>query len=258
MDSTWGTFISASYSKPSACSASLLTACGDSSLRVHLCPSISEGTLELSRTTAIILIFQVDDQHEKITDVYVGLVVCHVESHLYALGQILDFVSDIEVDLKVALDAFKAGDDPGERHAFCPFVNNYGGAMSIPTDPPYCLIYPTSYVKDVELDHFNTCNNPARTCLHHCICNATLQHMNGNPLHHREYGRSHLILSHRAQYKEQLFPKMLEPWNHRAPLTDPVTKEPFPIELVGDFRSTDPIFKGCYGNSFLYSDMDLG
>ena len=30
------------------------------------------------------------------------------------------------------------------------------------------------------------------------------------------------------------------------------------MELVGDFRSTDPIFKGCYGNLFLYSDMDLG
>ena len=38
MDSTWGTFTSAPYSKPSACSASLLTACGDSSLRVCLCP----------------------------------------------------------------------------------------------------------------------------------------------------------------------------------------------------------------------------
>ena len=30
------------------------------------------------------------------------------------------------------------------------------------------------------------------------------------------------------------------------------------MELVGDFRSTDPIFKGCYGNLFLYSNMDLG
>ena len=30
------------------------------------------------------------------------------------------------------------------------------------------------------------------------------------------------------------------------------------MELVGDFRSTDPIFKGCYGDSFLYTDMDLG
>ena len=30
------------------------------------------------------------------------------------------------------------------------------------------------------------------------------------------------------------------------------------MELVGYFRSTDPIFKGCYGNLFLYSDVDLG
>ena len=30
------------------------------------------------------------------------------------------------------------------------------------------------------------------------------------------------------------------------------------MELVGDFRSTDPIFKGCYGDTFLYSNVDLG
>ena len=30
------------------------------------------------------------------------------------------------------------------------------------------------------------------------------------------------------------------------------------MELVGDFRSMDPIFKGCYGDSFLYMVVDLG
>ena len=30
------------------------------------------------------------------------------------------------------------------------------------------------------------------------------------------------------------------------------------MALVRDFRSTDPIFKGCYGDSFLYTDVDLG
>ena len=30
------------------------------------------------------------------------------------------------------------------------------------------------------------------------------------------------------------------------------------MELVGGLRSTDPIFKGCYGDSFLNSDVDLG
>ena len=124
-------------------------------------PSVVEGTLELSGTTAILLVFQVDDQHEKITDIYIGLVVCRTESHLYASEKILDLVSDIEVDLKVAHNTPKAGGDPGKRHAFCLFVNNYGGIMSVPMDPPYCLVYPMSCVKDVEPDHFNTRNNPA-------------------------------------------------------------------------------------------------
>ena len=113
-------------------------------------PPMSEGTFEFSRTTVILLIFQEDKQHEKITNVYVGLMVHHVESHLYAPDQILDFVSDIEVNLKVMHDILKAGGDLGKRHAFCLFINNYGGVMSIPTDSPYCLVYPTSYMWDVE------------------------------------------------------------------------------------------------------------
>ena len=98
-------------------------------------PPVSEGTLKLSGTTAILLIFQADDQHEKITDVYVGLVVSHVESRLYAPDKILDFVFDIKVTLKAARDTLKTGDDSSKRHTFCLFVNNYGGTMSIPMDP---------------------------------------------------------------------------------------------------------------------------
>ena len=138
-------------------------------------PSMVDGTLELSGMIAILLIFQADDQHEQVTNVYIGLILCCVKSHLYTPEKILDFVSDIEVNLKVARDALKARCDPGKRHAFCLFVNNDGGMMSVPTDLPYCPVYPMSYVKDVELDHFNTRNNPARTHLHHCICHATLQ-----------------------------------------------------------------------------------
>ena len=213
---------------------------------------MSEGPPELSGTTAILLVFQAHGQHERITDIYVGLVVNLVESRLYTPDQILEFVADIEVDLKVVHDTLKARSDPSKRRAFCLFVSNYGGAMSIPMDPPYCLIYPTSYMRDVEPDHFDTCNNPARTHLCHCICHTTLQHMNDDPSQHREYARSCLILPCRAQYKERLCLKILEPWNHWVPLTDSITKEPFLMELMGDFRSMDPIFKGCYGDSFLY------
>ena len=159
-------------------------------------PRTLEGTLELSRTTTILLIFQVDNQHEKITNVYVGLMVHHIESCLYALDQIL------EVNLKAARDTLKAGGDPGKRHTFCLFINNYGGAIPIPMDLPYCLVYPMSYMKDVELDHFDTCNNLAGTCLHHCICCATLQHINDDPNQHTEHDRSCLILPPGAKYKE--------------------------------------------------------
>ena len=46
-------------------------------------PPASEGPLKLNGTTTILLVFQVDGQHERITDVYVGLVVHKVEFHLY-------------------------------------------------------------------------------------------------------------------------------------------------------------------------------
>ena len=212
-------------------------------------PPQSEGPLELSRMTAILLVFQADSKHEEITDVYVGLMVCRVEPHLYDPDQILNFIKDIEVDLQVVHDALKAGGNPGKRRTFCLFVNNFGGAMSIPTDLPYCLVYPTSYVKDVEQDHFDTCNNPVGMCLHCCICHTTLQFSNDDPKEHTNYARSHLILPCRAQYSDQLFPAILEQWNHHGLLIDPAMGEPYPMEMVGNFRATDPIFKRCYGDS---------
>ena len=129
--------------------------------------------------------------------------------------------------------------------------------MSVPTDPPYCLVYPTSYIKGVESDHFDTHNSPMGMHLHHCICHATLQFSNDDPKERTNYVRSHLILPCGVQYNDWLFPAILELWNHRSPLIDPATGEPYPMEMVGDFMATDPIFKGCYKDSLLYSDDDL-
>ena len=60
-------------------------------------------------------------------------------------------------------------------------VENLSGIMSIPMDPPYCLVYPTTYVKGAKPNHFNTQNSPTGTCLHHCVCQATLQFSNTDP-----------------------------------------------------------------------------
>ena len=186
-----------------------------------------------------------------------GLVVCRVDSHLYSPSQIHNFIQDTEGDLQVARDALKARGDPSKRHAYCLFVDNLSGAMSVPTDPPYCLVYPTSYVKGVEPNHFDTRNSPAGTCLHHCVCHATFQLSNDDPKKYTKYVGSHLILPCGAQHNDRLYPSILELRNHHSPLIDPATGEPCPLEVVGNFRAVDPIFKGCYGDYLLYSEADL-
>ena len=231
-----------------------------------LCTLLTEGAFtppqskrppELSGMTTILLVFQVDSRHEKIINVYMGLVIRRVDSCLYSPSQIHNFIKGIEGNLQAACNALKAGGNPGKRHAYCLFVDNLSSAMSIPLDPPYCLVYPTSYIKDVEPDHFDTHNSPAGTRLHRCVCRATLQFSNNDPKEHTQYVGSRLILPCGVQYNNWLYPSILEPQNHCGPLIDPATGEPCPMEMVGDFRAADPIFKGCYGDSLLYSEADL-
>ena len=231
-----------------------------------LCTLLSEGAFvppqsnmppELSRTTAILLVFQEDSELKRIINIYVGLVVHRVDSCLYSPSQINDFIQDIDVDLREAPKALKAGHDAGKRHAYCLFEENLSGIMSIPMDPPYCFVYPTTYIKGTEPDHFDTRNTPTGMCLHHCVCQATLQFSNTNPKLCTKYTGSSLIVPCGAQYNGHLYPAILEPRNHRGPLIDPITGEPCPMEVVGNFKAVDPIFKGSYGDSFLYSDDDL-
>ena len=220
-------------------------------------PLQSNMTPELSRTMAILLVFQADSEHKRIINVYVGLVVHRVDCCLYSPNQINDFIQDIDVNLREVRDALKAGCNASKRRTYCLFVDNLSSVMSVPTDPPYCLVYPTTYVKGAEPDHFDTRNSPVGTHLHHCVCRATLQFSNTNPQQRTKYGGSRLIVPRGAQYDDHLFPAIVEPQNHRGPLIDPVTGETCPMEVMGDFRATDPIFKGSYRDSFLYSDDKL-
>ena len=137
-----------------------------------LCTLLSEGAFtppqsnmpsELSGMMAILLVFQADSEHKRIINVYVGLVVRWVDSHLYSPSQINDFIQDIEINLQAVHNALKAGHDPGKRHTYCFFVDNLSGIMSDPTDPLYCLVCPTSYIKGIEPDHFDTQNSSAGT-----------------------------------------------------------------------------------------------
>ena len=115
-----------------------------------LCTLLSEGAFappqsktppELSRMMAILLVFQVDSKHKRIINIYMGLMVHRVNCHLYSPNQINDFIQNIDVNLREACNALKARRNAGKRHAYCLFVNNLSGIMSVPTALPivWCI-----------------------------------------------------------------------------------------------------------------------
>ena len=144
-------------------------------------PPQSNMPPELSSMMAILLVFQVDSEHKRIINICMGLMVCRVNSCLYSPSQINDFIQDIDVNLREVCDALKAGCNASKKRTYCLFVDNLSGIMSIPTDPPYCLVYPTTYIKGAEPNRFNTRNSTTGMCLHCCVCRATLQFSNTDP-----------------------------------------------------------------------------
>ena len=89
-----------------------------------------------------------------------------------------------------------------------------------------------------------------------CIYCATLQFMNADPNLYKQYSGGHLILPCGAQCNKWIFPMILEPCNHCKLLKDS-TGKPYLMETVGDFWVSDPIFKGSYGDSLLYTPKEL-
>ena len=72
-----------------------------------------------------------------------------------------------------------------------------GGLMAVPTEPPYCLVYPNIYttsVPAVDRNHFNVQGGPPRLHTHFCICCALLQHADLSEAHRQKYHGSHMVV----------------------------------------------------------------
>ena len=118
------------------------------------------------------------------------------------------------------------------------FVVNFGGIMALPTDPPYCLMYPNIYsstIPEKDRHHFNVRGSPPRVCTRMCIRHALLQHADTSADHRQQHHGSHLVIPQGAQY-DHLLPKIMMPCNHWPPLVDLSTGEPFPLVPVRDFQ----------------------
>ena len=169
------------------------------------------------------------------------------------------FIKSIEDDLKKARSKQAAGKDPGEVCFFSMFVGNFGGLMAVPTDPPYCLMYPNIYSNEVspeDKNHFNITGSPPGLCTNACICCALLQHADLFEANRQKYHGSHLVISRGAQYNH-LLPEITMPRNHQVPLIDLHSREPFPMVPVGDFQLVDKIFPGMPEDSLLLNSDNL-
>ena len=133
-----------------------------------------------SNSTAILIVFLLDDQHEAIQYVHIGLIVHHIGCTLYEQKTILPFIHSIEEDLERARLKLVSGRDPGPVHSYSMLVANFGSLVAIPTDPPYGLMYPNTYSDEVALEnqnHFNTVGGSPGLHTGSCICHALLQHV---------------------------------------------------------------------------------
>ena len=96
-----------------------------------------------SHTTAILLVLLSDDQLQTIEYVHIGLVVCCASCQLYEQKAIPWFIKSIEGILEKVRSKWEACKSSGRVHSFSMFVANFGSLMAVPTEPPYCLVYPS-------------------------------------------------------------------------------------------------------------------
>ena len=127
--------------------------------------------------------------------------------------------------------------------------------MALPTEPPYCLVYPICFFNDTPADLRNQLHTdlfPPGLCCWECVCRQLIQWANLHEKWETIMGGSCFLLSHEAQYDENPLPWLIRLRNHRSLLMDPITAQHYPLVEVGSFTMQDPLFAGTVGDSYIY------
>ena len=139
-------------------------------------------------------------------------------------------------------------------HSFCLFVEDYESMMVLPTEPPYCLVYPIRFFNDTPADPRNQLHtdlSPPGLCCRKCVCCWLIQQANLHEKWETIMGGSCFLLPCRAKYDNNPLPWLIRPWNHKNLLMDPITAQPYPLVEVGSFTMQDPLFPSIVGDSLL-------
>ena len=155
-----------------------------------------------SCSMAILLIFLSDDVLTTIQHVHIGLIVHCVGSELFSQDGILPFIDSIETDLKQVREMCEQGKEDGWVQSYTCLIANYWGVMALPTEPPYCLMYPMVYDNNMkDKTHFNTTDSPSGLHTEACVCCSLLHLMDTDPANRQKFKGSHLLVPHGTQYK---------------------------------------------------------
>ena len=172
---------------------------------------------------------------------------------------ILPFLDIIQQNLKTTCEKVLGhGHKLPMPHSFCLFVANFGGLWAVPTEPPYCLVYPTEFTANTPQaarDHRHPQNTLPALCTREYVCRHTIHHANMASDNYTEYTGSHLLILWGAQYPKDGIPQLVKPQNHHGPLIDPKDGKAYPMHSVGNFSLDDALFPSVPGDSFLYAGV---
>ena len=212
----------------------------------------------MSHTTAILLIFHGDTDLKGIEHINISLIMCHQGCNFCQQDAIHRYMGSIRADLVVTKKRYGVAGISSPCDPTPCLWATLGGRIAVQTNPPYCLIYPKTYLSTIPLlewTPFNTVGSPPGLHLGKCMCCALLQVADLSAERKWQYAGSHLIIPHGAQFINR-FPTIIEPCNHSLPLRN-AEVVPYPIEAVGNFALEDKIFPGIPGDSLLFDGAEL-
>ena len=127
-------------------------------------------------------------------------------------------------------------------HSYSLFMVSFGRWMPIPTELPYCLVYPTEFVDGTPMaarDHHHLELNHHALCTRQYVCHCTLQYANMLPDNQMEYTGSWLLIPHGVQYSKEGIPQLVKPCNHPGPLLDSNNGKLYSMHNVGNLSLDD-------------------
>ena len=221
----------------------------------HFCPKDASST-KASKETDILLLFISNASYTDIEYVHIGLVMIRQGYKVGDQASIVPYVSFIQNQLAETRTWTQTRKSPLPwPHSFCLFVEDYESMMALPTEPPYCLVYPICFFNDTPTDLRNQLHAdlflPGLHC-RECICHWLIQQANLHEKWETIMGGSRFLLPRRAQYDENLLPQLIRPQNHRSLIMNPIMAQPYPLVKVGSFTMHDPLFPGTAGDSYVY------